>query len=192
MLEGGNHAGDAMTDKRALRAQMRALRVALARDALDAASRVVAHIGSLPPVSCIALYSSIGSEMGTGALAEALLARGGTLCLPVTVAPHAAMVFRRWTPGDPLEADMAGVPAPFPLAGEVVPDLILAPLLAFDGRGYRLGQGGGHYDRTFAAIPDAIRIGLAYAGQQVETLPVEPHDIPLHGVLTETGYTAFA
>jgi len=181
-----------MADKRALRSEMRARRMVLAKDGLQAAARVADHAHRLPQATCVAVYHPIGSELDTAPLVEALIARGVDLCLPVTLAPHAPMIFRRWTPGDPLEADLAGVPAPFPLAGTVVPDLILAPLLAFDGQGLRLGQGGGHYDRTFAALPDAIRIGLAYAGQQVEALPFEPHDIPLHGVLTETGYTAFA
>ena len=72
-----------------------------------------------------------------------------------------------------------------------MPDLILTPLLAFDDQGGRLGQGGGYYDRTFVAQPDTIRIGFAYAGQRVERLALEPHDIRLHGVLTESGYTAF-
>ncbi len=99
------------------------------------------------------------------------------------------MIFRRWTPGDPLEVDAAGCPAPLPLAEVLKPDLILTPLLAFDDFGGRLGQGGGHYDRTFASISQALRIGLAYSGQRVERLPVEPHDIALHGVLTEVGYT---
>jgi 5-formyltetrahydrofolate cyclo-ligase len=62
-------------------------------------------------------------------------------------------------------------------------------LLAFDADGGRLGQGGGYYDRTFAALPDVVRIGFAYAGQQVEQLPIEGHDVRLHGVLTERGYT---
>ena len=56
----------------------------------------------------------------------------------------------------------------------------------------RLGQGGGYYDRTFAARPDVTRIGFAYTGQEVADLPSEPHDIRLHGVLTETGYRPFA
>lgn len=99
------------------------------------------------------------------------------------------MIFRRWTPGDPLEMDAAGCPAPLTMAETVEPDLVLTPLLAFDDFGRRLGQGGGHYDRTFAAMPKAVRIGLAYAGQRTERLPVEAHDIPLHGVLTEVGYT---
>ena len=93
-------------------------------------------------------------------------------------------------PGEPLELDEAGVPAPFPLAATVTPDLILTPLLAFDADGGRLGQGGGYYDRTFGALPDAVRVGFAYAGQAVENLPVEAHDIRLHGVLTERGYRA--
>ena len=71
------------------------------------------------------------------------------------------------------------------------PELILTPLLAFDGSGGRLGQGGGYYDRTFAVRPEALRVGVAYAGQWVERLTLLDHDMPLHGVLTETGYTAF-
>jgi 5-formyltetrahydrofolate cyclo-ligase len=73
----------------------------------------------------------------------------------------------------------------------VEPDLIITPLLAFDASGGRLGQGGGFYDRTFAARPDVIRVGFAYAGQAVEALSLEAHDMRLHGVLTEAGYQAF-
>jgi 5-formyltetrahydrofolate cyclo-ligase len=69
----------------------------------------------------------------------------------------------------------------------VTPDLVITPLLAFDAEGGRLGQGGGYYDRTFAASAEAIRIGLAYSGQLLAGLPIEPHDARLHGILTETG-----
>ena len=106
-------------------------------------------------------------------------------------APDSGSCHKPLFTGAPLELDAAGCPAPLPLAEVVMPDLILTPLLAFDDQGGRLGQGGGYYDRTFAALPDAIRIGFAYAGQRVERLALEPHDIRLHGVLTETGYTAF-
>ena len=102
----------------------------------------------------------------------------------------APMIFRRWSPGDPLEIDAAGCAAPLPLAEVVAPDLILTPLLAFDDFGGRLGQGGGFYDRTFAARPGITRIGFGYSGQRVERLPMESHDVRLHGVLTEVGYTA--
>ena len=87
-------------------------------------------------------------------------------------------------------AAVGGSDAPLPLAETVDPDLIVTPLLAFDDFGGRLGQGGGYYDRTFAVRPGVVRIGFAYDGQRVDRLPMERHDIALHGVLTEVGYTA--
>ncbi len=132
----------------------------------------------------------MGSELDPEPLARALVAQGRALCLPVVLERDAPMVFRLWSPGDPLEMDAAGCPAPLPLAEVVDPGLIITPLLAFDDFGGRLGQGGGYYDRTFAARPEAIRIGFAFAGQRRDRLPMERHDIALHGVLTEVGYTA--
>ncbi len=168
---------------------MRAERKRLAGLDPAASTRLAGHVDGLPSAEVVAVYRAIGSEIDTDALARALEGAGCGLCLPVVIAMDEPMIFRRWSPGDPLEPDAAGVPAPFPLAETVVPDLILTPLLAFDAWGGRLGQGGGHYDRTFAAMPDAVRIGLAYAGQQVGMLELESHDIRLHGVLTEVGYT---
>ena len=132
----------------------------------------------------------MGSELDPEPLAHALIAAGTSICLPVVLERDAPMIFRRWSPGDPLEMDAAGCPAPLPLAAIVYPDLIVTPLLAFDDFGGRLGQGGGYYDRTFAARPDVARIGFAYDGQRVSRLPMEAHDVALHGVLTEVGYTA--
>jgi 5-formyltetrahydrofolate cyclo-ligase len=138
----------------------------------------------------VAIYRAMGSELDPEPLGQALIAAGRGLCLPVVLERDARMIFRRWSPGDPLEMDSAGCPAPLPLADVVDPDLILTPLLAFDAFGGRLGQGGGYYDRTFAARPQAVRTGFGYSGQRVARLPMESHDIPLHGVLTEVGYTA--
>jgi 5-formyltetrahydrofolate cyclo-ligase len=108
----------------------------------------------------------------------------------VALEPDAPLIFRRWSPGEPLEIDAAGCPSPLPLAEVIEPDLIVTPLLAFDDFGGRLGQGGGYYDRTFAARADVMRIGFGYSGQRTEHLPMESHDVRLHGVLTEVGYTA--
>ena len=180
-----------MTDKRERRAAMRALRKRLADQSPDAAARAAGHVADLPPGGLVAVYRAIGSELDADALSLALERDGRDLCLPVVIERDAPMIFRRWRFGDPLELDLAGVPAPLPLAEAVTPDLILTPLLAFDDAGGRLGQGGGHYDRTFAALPDALRVGFAYAGQRIDRLALEPHDIRLQGVLTETGYTAF-
>lgn len=132
----------------------------------------------------------MGSELDPEPLAQAMIAAGRSLCLPVALERDAPMIFRRWSPGEPLEMDAAGCPAPLPLAEVVDPDLIVTPLLAFDDFGGRLGQGGGYYDRTFAVRPDAVRIGFAFAGQRVGRLPMDAHDVRLHGVLTEVGYTA--
>ena len=171
---------------------MRATRKHLAALDAGAADRAAGQADALPPGPIVAVYRAIGSELDVEALSLALIEAGRELCLPVVVERDAPMTFRRWSPGEPLELDEAGVPAPFPLAEVVDPDLILTPLLAFDGQGGRLGQGGGYYDRTFAARPDVTRIGFAYAGQEVDDLPAEPHDMRLHGVLTETGYRPFA
>ena len=179
-----------MIDKHELRATMRATRKRLTGLDPEAALRAAEQAADLPPGETVAVYRAIGSELDAEALSLALARAGRTLCLPVVIERDAPMVFRRWSPGEPLELDEAGVPAPFPLAATVTPDVIVTPLLAFDARGGRLGQGGGYYDRTFAALPDAIRIGFAYAGQEMENLPLEPHDIRLHGVLTERGYRA--
>lgn len=181
-----------MMDKSQLRSDMRARRKRLAGLDPEAAERAASHIDALPQGGPVAIYRAIGSELDTDALALALIRQGRSLCLPVVLERDAPMIFRRWSPGEPLGLDQAGVPAPLSLAETVVPELILTPLLAFDARGGRLGQGGGYYDRTFEAFPDSLRIGFAYAGQQVEDLPVEGHDIRLHGVLTEVGYRAAA
>ena len=180
-----------MISKHELRSAMRAQRKRLAEVDNEAAERAAGHAEALPPGETVALYRAMGSELDTDALAVALHQSGRRLCLPVVIERDAAMIFRAWAPGEPLELDAAGCPAPLPLAETVTPDLILTPLLAFDDHGGRLGQGGGYYDRTFSERPHALRIGFAYAGQAVERLILDDHDIRLHGILTETGYTAF-
>ena len=145
----------------------------------------------LPAGAWLALYRAMGSELDTNALGLALARGGRRLCLPVVVERDAPLVFRAWAPEEALALDLVGCLAPLAGAAEVEPDVIVTPLLAFDAFAVRLGQGGGYYDRTFAVRPEAVRVGFAYAGQEVERLPVEPHDARLHGVLTERGYRAF-
>jgi len=179
-----------MPSKSELRATMRAIRRQLADALPDAGQRVADFAHELPAASIVALYAAVGPELDPEPLARALQQAGRRLCLPVVTERGAILVFRRWTPGDPLETDVGGCPAPLPLADEVIPDLILTPLLAFDRNGGRLGQGGGYYDRTLATLPDVPCIGLAYSGQAVEALPMDAHDQWLDGVLTEVGYIA--
>lgn len=176
----------ALMDKAEIRTRMRAQRKML--NTPERVADIVRHAVDLPAGAVVALYCAIGAEVPTGDLAKALAKQGRTLCLPVVVDREGAMVFRLWAIDDPLEDDAAGCPAPLDLAGEVVPDLVITPLVAFDDQGGRLGQGGGYYDRTFEVMPAVMRVGLAFAGQQVEYMPKEPHDIGLHGILTENGY----
>lgn len=197
------------SDKTRLRADMRALRKQLARENPQAAQQVLLHLPELLETLfeteqsfaeerktrqfVAAVYKAQGSELSAAPLAAHLQAQGVDLALPVATAADAPLEFRRWTRGDPLEIDVSGVPASLSLAEVVQPDVIFIPLLAFDRRGYRLGQGGGYYDRTLNRLRAAKRptwdlphfIGLCYAGQEVEKIDNEPHDERLHGVLTE-------
>lgn len=159
--------------------------------AADHAGAMLAAIGRTRP-GVVALYKALGAELDPRPLGEALRKAGWSLALPAAVAQDAPLVFRFWSPGEPLAHDLSGIAAPLATAQEVRPDLVIVPLLAFDRQGGRLGQGGGHYDRTLEALrgepsPPAF-IGLAYSGQARTDLPREPHDQPLDGILTEAGY----
>jgi len=182
-------------DKTALRRRMRALRRRLAEAAPDAPRRAaaLAPLERLAAFAVVGAYHPQGSEMDPGPLAERLAEAGAALALPVAARREAALEFRLWSPGDPLAPDAAGVLSPTGAAPAVRPQLVIAPLLAFDRRGGRLGQGGGHYDRTLqnlrAAGPVFV-LGLAFAGQELAAIPAEPHDQRLDAILTEAGYIA--
>lgn len=181
------------TDKPALRRHLRALRRELAAGRPDAADQAAAHlpVDRLPPFASVAAYNPAGAEMDPLPACGRLTAMGALLALPVAETLDGALSFQAWTPGDPLVKDASGVLAPGPSAPSLRPDVVIAPLLAFDRRGGRLGQGGGHYDRTIANLRAAgpvFVLGLAYAGQELPEIPMEPHDQRLDAILTETGY----
>jgi 5-formyltetrahydrofolate cyclo-ligase len=120
--------------------------------------------------------------------------RAARLVLPVALARDAPLLFRAWTPGVATHPDVFGIPGPTAAAAQLVPDLMIVPVLAFDRAGARLGQGAGCYDRTIANLRASGRVfvlGLAYAGQEVDGISTEPHDQRLDAILTETGYTEF-
>lgn len=181
-----------MTSKTDLRARMRVLRRRLAAEAPDAAGRLASHVPpDLPHAGVVGLYHPVGSEIDPGGIRIA----GAAVALPVAVARNAPLEFRRHAPGDPLVSDAFGIPAPTPAAPRVSPDIVFTPVLAFDRRGGRLGQGAGCYDRTIAELRAArpvLVIGVAYAGQELPQVPMEPHDEPLDAILTETGFLRVA
>jgi 5-formyltetrahydrofolate cyclo-ligase len=152
------------------------------------AAHVLQHFPP-PPGAIIGGFWPLAGEIDTRFLLQALVTRGHVVALPETTAPGKALVFRKWVPGEDLVKGRFNTLHP---AGKImVPDFVLVPLLAFDASGNRLGYGGGYYDRTLAAMPDAFRLGCAFAAQEFEKLPVEPTDLPLHAVVTELGYRRF-
>ncbi len=183
-------------DKPTLRAAMRKLRRVLARTAPDAATRAAAllPLERLAPFSVIGGYVGQGGELDPAPLIARLTAGGARFALPAAVSRDAPLVFRAADEPAALQPDIFGLPAPSPGAPPLTPDLIIAPLLAFDRRGGRLGQGAGCYDRTLRDLRAAgslFVIGLAYAGQEVVAVPSDAHDQALDAILTETGYRVF-
>ena len=120
-------------------------------------------------------------------LAAALRRRGAKTAMPVVVAPKTPLIFREWHPGVKLADGPLGIPYPVE-SDEVQPDHVLLPMVGWDGDGYRLGYGGGFFDRTLAAIARRPRvIGVAYEQAYMKTIRPQPHDIPVDFVVTERG-----
>jgi 5-formyltetrahydrofolate cyclo-ligase len=150
----------------------------------------IADVLSVPPHAVVAGYWPLPGEIDPIPLMARLAQRGCRLTLPVVVERGHRLVFRAWAPGDPLEPGEHGTFHPLPEASELVPSLVLVPLLAFDRRGFRLGYGGGYYDRTLESLRRSAHlttIGVGFAAQEVPSVPVDPHDQRLDGVATENG-----
>jgi len=194
-------------EKEALRAEMRAKRLALTPQERDDLSQAAAKLLLQTPIwqqaRSVALYVAVRGEMDTDPLLRAAWESGKQVLLPKCV-PRGVMdgpAVLRFIPCQGLEAlapGAFGIPEPpnvdivdlaYVEEPEVVPDLVVAPGLAFDRRGVRLGQGGGFYDRYFfrPEIAGVLRIGYIYAFQLVEHLPRDPWDLPVDCVCTEQG-----
>jgi 5-formyltetrahydrofolate cyclo-ligase len=182
-----------MNGKQKLRESARTRRTELARACPDFAARIASYTDDLgvAPGATVSFYWPMGDEADPRALAARLAARGHALALPVVVKKGAPLVFRLWREGDPLLVHAFGMHEPAPTAPEVAPNVLLVPLLAFDVRGHRLGYGGGFYDRTLASLAAKRAIGVAYAGQEMGTLPTHERDHPLDMVVTELGVRKF-
>ncbi|MEZ5853610.1 MAG: 5-formyltetrahydrofolate cyclo-ligase [Hyphomicrobiaceae bacterium] len=180
--------------KRLLRAQAKARRAALAGDLRNASAMQIAAIGigfaGAKPPARVSAFLPIGEELNPVPLMNALRREGFSLALPVMVGKGKALVFRSWSPGEPLATAIWGIKEPEASAPEVLPDIVLMPLLAFDRQGHRLGYGGGFYDRTLKALRAAqpiTTIGLAFAEQEVDAVPHLDYDERIDWVLTPDG-----
>lgn len=181
---------DLAQQKQHLREKLRFRRKHFAAN-LDGMARLVAFRAPPAPLaeliaghSVVAAYAAWGDEPDI----LPMLADIVGLALPHHSGRVETMDFRRWRPGEPLVKGPWSTEQPLDDAARAAPSLIFCPLVGFDRDGGRLGQGGGHYDRYFAAHPAALRIGVAWSIQEIDAAPCEPTDIALDAILTEQEY----
>jgi 5-formyltetrahydrofolate cyclo-ligase len=174
-----------------LRATALARRDAIAPEARAAAAEAVAARAlpfEIAQGAVVSGYSPIRNELDPMPLMHKLAGLGARLALPSVTARGHALIFRAFSPGDRLTLGALGIPEPSPAAAEVVPDVMLVPLAAFDRLGHRIGYGAGHYDFTFAHLrktKPVIGVGLAFTAQEIKAIPALSHDVALDYVLTE-------
>jgi len=179
-------------DKEKMRLEAKRLRAGASEMyGLKAAERAAEHglllLLRFAPQAVVGAYLPIGDELDPRFLLNALARHGYQTALPVVAGKGTPLTFRRWAEGDPLEAGPFGTRHPSADAPEVVPDALIVPLLAYDEDCYRLGWGGGHYDRTLSKHSGIKAFGFAFGAQIVDHVPREAHDWPLQGVITEEG-----
>ena len=185
------HAPDPGVFRTALRREKLAARLALDPAAHAAlAVKLEQHLAALLlPLApqTMAFCAPVRGEFDARPLATRLIERGWQAAMPVVTAVAAPMDFRAWSPSTTMGADRYGIPIPADGA-VVVPDIVLLPLLAFDAQGFRLGYGGGYFDRTLAAmVPRPQAIGVGFELGRVADIRPEAHDIGLDAMVTEAG-----
>lgn len=163
----------------------------------DASRKLAAHgleFLNLAPSAIVSGFLAIREEINPEPLMADLHAKGHKLALPVMEGKGLPLIMRLWAPGDEMMTVKWGIVEPLPDKPAVDPDVLIVPLLAFDKRGYRLGYGGGFYDRTLArlrAVKPVITVGVAYDEQEVDVVPTDVYDQQLDWMLTPSGPKRF-
>ena len=142
------------------------------------------------PGAIVSGFSAIRDEIDPAGLLARLQREGYRLCLPVMQGKGLPLVFRAWAPGDAMDKAVWGIAEPKADKPVLEPDIVLVPLLAFDATGWRLGYGGGYYDRTLRGLrarKSIVAIGLAYDESQVDAVPHLDYDERLDWVLRPSG-----
>ena len=184
-------------EKSDLRPQLRLRRRELFGTHPDAGEKAADHLplDEIGPVKVVSGYLPFArDEIDPWPVLRRLKRHGAKVAMPVVQGRGRPLRFRAYEEGDPVEADAGKIQAPLPDAELLTPDLVIAPMLAFDRHGHRLGQGAGYYDMTLEGLRRSGRVwvvGIAYAGQRIDLCPHEPHDQLLDAILTETGYHVF-
>lgn len=146
-----------------------------------------ALVARFPPgeIAIVAGYWPIKGEFDPLPYLHRVIAAGAQVALPVAARPAAPLTFRLWTPGAPMTRGLWDIPYPADGA-EVLPSALLIPLVGFDAAGHRLGNGGGYYDRTLAALqPKPLAIGVGFALGRLASISPLPHDQPMDAIVTE-------
>lgn len=185
---------DPVVFRAALRREKIAARRALAPHVHAMASaRIRDHLAGFlaaRPPGALGWCVAVRGEADCLPLAVALSAAGWSLSMPAVERPDAPMHFRRWHPDAPMGVDPHGIPVPA-TAQCAPPDILLLPVVAFDAAGYRLGYGGGYFDRTLAALAAQgvrpLTIGVGFDLARVASIRPAAHDIPLDRIVTESG-----
>ncbi len=164
----------------AISAETRASFAGMIAEGLDAA---IGAVGG----RIVSVYWPFRGEPDLRPWLASVVERGGRAALPVVVEKAKPLIFRAYGPGDPLEKGVWNIP--IPAKGEpVVPDVVIAPVVGFDPGRYRLGYGGGFFDRTLAALPrKPLIIGVGYDMQAIPTIYAQAHDIPMDRIVTQNG-----
>lgn len=135
----------------------------------------------------VSAYWPFRGEPDLRPLMRAVVEQGGTFALPIVVEKGQPLIFRSWREGEPLERGVWNIPVPSG-GDSVAPNIAIAPVVGFDPQCYRLGYGGGFFDRTLASFTPQPRVfGVGYSLQALETIHPLPHDIPMDAIITETG-----
>jgi 5-formyltetrahydrofolate cyclo-ligase len=180
-----------VTAKSELRRQVLARRDAIPHEARATAAHVVAAMPfpvEVPPGTIVSGFSPLKSEINPVPLMRRLADRGAKLALPVVVGRGQPLIMRAWSFGEPLASGVWGIREPKPQAPEVLPDILIVPLAAFDRAGYRIGYGAGYFDMTLhrlRSLKPIVAVGLAFAVQEIPAVPTTPRDARLDLVLTE-------
>jgi 5-formyltetrahydrofolate cyclo-ligase len=181
-------------EKRQMRVAAKAARTAAFGVHGSAGADAIATCGlgfaGIADTAIVSGFHAIGDEIDPRPLLERLSQAGHQICLPVIVEKGRPLLFRSWMPTEETREGVWGIREPLESAPSVEPDVLLVPLLAFDGHGFRLGYGGGFYDRTLhrlRSMKTVTAIGLAFGEQRLDAVPHNEHDQALDWILTPEG-----
>ena len=193
-MQVAKRSGDVLDLKRRARTAANAARANAHKSLGDRAGLMLAQhelpIARKDDITSLSGFYPYQAEINVLPLLARLVSEGWLTALPVVMAKGAPLTFRAWAPGEPTGRGIWDIHIPLATAPELQPDVLLVPMLAFDRRGYRLGYGGGFYDRTLAELrklKPVTAIGVAYAEQELTEVPVSDYDEPLDWILTERG-----